>query len=173
VFLSFRPLVASDLPLLQQWLSKPHIDRWWREPLDLDGVRDKYLPRIDGREPTHMFVIAHGGRPIGWIQWYRWADYPEHAAQLGAEAEAAGIDLAIGEPEMLGLGLGSQAIMAFLETMVFTHPAISACISDPEVTNTRSCRAFEKAGFTSVRTVQIAGESCTRHVMRRDRPPRE
>ena len=129
----------------------------------------KYLPRIDGREPTHMFVIEHGSRSVGWIQWYRWADYLEHAAQLGAEPSAAGIDLAIGELELLGLGLGSNVIRAFVDSMVFADPAITACVSDPEVKNTRSVRAFEKAGFISARTVQIFGESCTRHVMRRDR----
>src|SRR6185437_15923080 len=30
-------------------------------------------------------------------QWYRWADYPDHAGQLAAEAGAAGMDLSIGE----------------------------------------------------------------------------
>jgi aminoglycoside 6'-N-acetyltransferase len=148
----------------------PHVDDWWHESLDLAGVHAKYLPRIDGTEPTHVFVIEHGGRPIGWIQWYRWADYSEHAALLGAEPEAAGIDLAIGETEMIGLGLGSSAIRAFVECVVFTDPAITACISDPETRNGRSLRAFEKAGFGVVRTVQLPGESVTRHVVRRDRP---
>ena len=70
---AFRPLRISDLPLLQAWLSLPHVDEWWHEPLDLAGVRAKYLPRIDGTEPTYVFVIERGGGPIGWIQWYRWA----------------------------------------------------------------------------------------------------
>jgi hypothetical protein len=42
-----------------------------------------------------MFVIEQEARPIGWIQWYLWCDYPEHASQL-AEPGLAGIDLAIG-----------------------------------------------------------------------------
>ena len=39
--LSFRPLGRSDFPLLQQWLSAPHVDAWWREGLDLAGVEEK------------------------------------------------------------------------------------------------------------------------------------
>jgi aminoglycoside 6'-N-acetyltransferase len=169
--LSFRPLRRDDLPLLQRWLSMPHVDDWWHEPLDAAGVEAKYGPRIDGSEPTHVFLIEHGDRPIGWIQWYRWADYSQHATLLGAEAEAAGIDLAIGEAVMLGLGLGPRAIRAFVESVVFGDPAIVACVSDPQTDNTRSVRAFEKAGFHVVRTVELPGEPATRQVVRYDRRP--
>jgi RimJ/RimL family protein N-acetyltransferase len=34
----FRPLDRSDFPLLQQWLSEPHVDAWWHEPLDLASL---------------------------------------------------------------------------------------------------------------------------------------
>jgi len=61
-----------------------------------------------------MFVIEQEVRPIGWIQWYLWFDYPEHAGQLGAESTSAGIDLAIGELSMTGLGLGPTAIREFV-----------------------------------------------------------
>jgi aminoglycoside 6'-N-acetyltransferase len=82
---SFQPLSSADFPLLQRWLSEPHIDAWWHQALDLSAVVDKYTPRIDGTEPTHVFVIEGDSEPIGFIQWYRWADYPEHALQLGAD----------------------------------------------------------------------------------------
>ena len=168
--LSFRPLRRSDLSAMQRWLSLPHVDEWWHEAFDRAGIEAKYLPRIDGKEPTHVFVIEHGREPIGWIQWYRWADYAEHAARLGAEPESAGIDLAIGEPKMLGIGLGSAAIRKFVEQIVFSAPAITACVSDPETRNERSWRAFASAGFAIVATVQLPGEAATRHVVRRERP---
>jgi aminoglycoside 6'-N-acetyltransferase len=168
--ISFRPLRRSDFPLLQQWLCAPHVAAWWHEPLDLAGVEAKYGPRVDGAEPTHVFVIEADGRPVGWIQWYRWADYPEHARQLHAEDTAAGIDLAIGEPEMTGLGLGPVAIVEFLRQIVFADPGISAVVADPEERNLRSLRAFEKAGFTVTGTVQLADEEFRRRVVRMDRP---
>lgn len=159
----------SDLPLLQRWLQLPHVDAWWHEPLDLAGVVAKYGPRIDGVVPTHMFVIEHEGRAIGWIQWYRWRDYPAHAAQLGAEPSAAGVDLALGEAEMLGRGFGSRALALFVERVVFAHD-VSAVVCDPEERNARSLRAFEKAGFTVERTIRLQGEACTRCVVRWNRP---
>jgi aminoglycoside 6'-N-acetyltransferase len=167
---SFRPLRRSDFPLLQQWLCAPHVAAWWHTSLDLPGVEAKYGPRVDGAEPTHVFVIEHCERPIGWIQWYRWSDYPEHARQLRADLAAAGIDLAIGDPAMTGLGLGPAAIREFLRRIVFRDPGVSAAIADPEEGNVRSLRAFKKAGFTMTNTVQLAGENFNRRVLRIDRP---
>lgn len=167
--ISFRPMRHADLPLLHRWLQLPHVDAWWHEPLDLAGVVAKYGPRIDGVAPTHMFVIEHEGHAIGWIQWYRWRDYPAHAAQLGAEPETAGVDLALGEVEMLGRGFGSRALRLFIERVVFAHD-VSAVVCDPEERNTRSLRAFEKAGFRIERTIRLQGEACTRCVVRLNRP---
>jgi len=166
---SFRPLTRSDFPLLQEWLSAPHVAAWWHETLDLASVCAKYGPRVDGAEPTHVFVIEHDGRPVGWIQWYRWADYPEHALQLGAELASGGIDLAIGELAMTGLGLGSVAIREFLRQIVFAEPSVVAVIADPEEGNVRSLRVFEKAGFRVTNTVRLAGENVKRRVVRIER----
>ena len=32
---------------------------------------------------------------IGWIQWYRWSDYPEHVLLLGPDMDCTVIDLAV------------------------------------------------------------------------------
>jgi RimJ/RimL family protein N-acetyltransferase len=167
--ISFRRLERTDFPLFHEWLSAPHVAAWWNEQLDLPGVEAKYGPRVDGTEPTHMFVIEQEVRPIGWIQWYLWSDYPEHAAQLGAEPTSAGIDLAIGELSMTGLGLGPTAIREFVRQVVFSNPEVCAVVSDPQENNLRSLRAFEKAGFNVVRPVRITGEGCRRQVVRLDR----
>jgi RimJ/RimL family protein N-acetyltransferase len=168
--ISFRRLERSDIPLLQEWLAAPHVAVWWKERTDLASVEAKYGPRIDGVEPTHVLVIEQESRPIGWIQWYLWADYPEHARQLGAEPASAGIDLAIGEANMTGLGLGPVIIRQFLDQLVFTNSEICAVVTDPEETNLRSLQAFRKAGFNVVNTARLAGEGFRRQVMRLVRP---
>jgi aminoglycoside 6'-N-acetyltransferase len=167
---SFRALERSDFPLLQRWLSEPHVDAWWREPLDLAGLEQKYGPRIEGIEPTHVFIIGYETRSIGWIQWYRWSDYPKHAAQLEAESNTAGIDLSIGEVSLIGMGIGSTAIREFILKIVSAEPGITAVVTDPEERNGRSCCAFEKAGFIAVRTVELDGENVRRRVMRLSLP---
>ena len=150
-------------------MSAPHVAAWWHETLDLESVNLKYGPRVDGIEPTRVFVIDHTKRPIGWIQWYLWSDYPEHAQQLGVEPSSAGIDLAIGELAMTGLGLGPVAILEFLTQIVFADPRVSAVITDPEENNLRSLHAFKKAGFAFANTVQLAGEQFQRRIVRMDR----
>ena len=162
---SFRALERSDFPLLQRWLAEPHVHAWWHEALDLAGLEQKYGPRIDGIEPTHVFIIEHESRPIGWIQWYRWSDYSKHAAKLQAEPNAAGIDLSIGEVSVIGKGIGSSAIREFILDVVCAESGITAIVTDPEERNGRSCRAFEKAGFIPVRTVELEGENVCRRIM--------
>jgi aminoglycoside 6'-N-acetyltransferase len=169
VSVSFRPLRRADFPLLQKWLGAAHVAVWWGEPLDLTAVNEKYNPLIDGIDHTHVFVMERGGQPFGWIQWYLWSDYPEHAVQLGAEPFSAGIDLAIGELGMMGLGLGPVAICEFLRKIVLVETGVDAVIVDPAEANFRSVRAFEKAGFTGTNKVQLDTETFKRLVMRVNR----
>jgi aminoglycoside 6'-N-acetyltransferase len=167
---SFRPLARTDFSLLQRWLVEPHVLIWWREPLDRAGVHAKYGPRVDGTDPTHVFLIVVDGRSIGWIQWYRWSDYSAHALELGADMESAGMDLAIGERSMMGKGLGSDVIRQFIDEIIFVDSGIRSVVTDPQENNLRSLHAFEKAGFTIGQKVKLTGENFQRCVVRLDRP---
>ena len=60
----FRPLNQADLPTLTEWLSRPHIVEWWGgadEVMDLEGVREKYLPRMDEHSPVRCYVAELNG----------------------------------------------------------------------------------------------------------------
>ena len=167
--ISFRSLERSHFPLLQRWLAAPHVAAWWNDPFDLPSLEAHYGPCIDGTEPVHVHVIEVDRVPIGWFQWYRWRDFPQHAIQLGADNRSAGIDYAIGEIEMTGRGLGPAIIRQFAREYIFPDPDMAAIVADPEVNNLRSVGAFKKAGFSIVNTVQLAGEGFERHVVRLDR----
>lgn len=166
--ISFRRIGRSDFPLLQKWLAAPHVSVWWNEHFDLASLEAKYGPSIDGSEPIHVYLIQFEGFPIGWIQWYRRRDFPEHAIQLGADHRSAGIDLAIGEIEMTGRGLGPVAIREFGTAYIFANGDLDAIVADPSVSNLHSVSAFKKAGFKIVRTVQLVDEGFERHVVRLD-----
>jgi aminoglycoside 6'-N-acetyltransferase len=113
-----------------------------------------------------VYVIACNGVPIGWIQWYRWRDFPEHAVQVGADPMSAGVDLAIGEVDMMGRGLGPAVIREFGTNYIFINSDVGAIVADPSASNTRSVSAFKKAGFNIVNTVQLVDETFERHVVR-------
>jgi aminoglycoside 6'-N-acetyltransferase len=167
--ISFRELERSDFRLLQKWLAAPHVAAWWNERFDLASLEAKFGPAIDGSEPIHVYLIQCEGVPIGWIQWYRWRDFPRHAVQLGADSMSAGIDLAIGEIAMTGRGLGPSVIREFGASYIFIHADVRAIVADPSASNTSSVSAFRKAGFNVVATVQLVDEAFERCVVRLDR----
>ncbi|MGI8743426.1 MAG: GNAT family N-acetyltransferase [Bryobacteraceae bacterium] len=164
--ISFKKLALADLVLLTKWLAEPHVRAWWHEALTLEEARKRYGPRIDGSEPCYVYIILSSATPVGFIQWYRWADYPEHSLQLEAAPDSAGIDLAIGEKDLIGCGLGTQAICQFIQEGIFQDSSISSVIADPEERNAQSIGAFKKAGFVSGKLVQLLGEPFSRRVVR-------
>ena len=163
--ISFSPLERSDFPLLKKWLADPHVAVWWNEHFDLASLEAKYGPGIDGIDPIHVYLIRFDDVPIGWIQWYRWRDFPKHAIQLGADHRSAGIDLAIGEIEMTGRGLGPAVIREFGTNYVFPIGDLRAIVADPSASNLNFLSAFKKAGFSIVSTVQLGDETFKRHVV--------
>jgi len=164
--ITFSELHRSHFFLLQKWLAAPHVAVWWNERFDLPSLETKYGPAIDGSEPIHVYLILAEGTPIGWIQWYRWRDFPEHAVQVGADSRSAGIDLAIGEIEMTGRGFGPVVIREFGTNYIFTNRDVDAIVADPSAGNRRSISAFRKAGFDIVDTLQLVDEAFERHIVR-------
>jgi aminoglycoside 6'-N-acetyltransferase len=60
--LGFRPLSRDDLPLLFEWLRRPHVAEWWRAvPADRAAVEAEYGPCIDGDDPTDLFLFTVEG----------------------------------------------------------------------------------------------------------------
>ena len=148
---AFRPLSASDLPLVHDWLQRGHIRRWWTDRATYDEVVQHYLPAIEGSEPTDLYLILSDDQSVGFIQTYRVSDNPEYRDLVAVEDGVAGVDLFIGEQDLTGRGFGSEALDRFVRDIVFSDPDIHACIADPDAENHASLRAFEKAGFHAVR----------------------
>lgn len=166
--IEFTPLREDDLELVHAWIDREHVRPWWDPWETIEQVRGGYLPAIEGRDPTDVYLIVLDERPVGLIQTYRYADYAE-SAHLGLEPGVAGLDLFIGEQELTGRGLGPRALEAFVGGVVFADPRTTACAAEVEVGNRRSLRAFEKAGFRRVRDVVDPQDGKTYALMRRDR----
>ena len=110
VDVTFEPLRGNDLPLIATWLARPHVRRWWRQPSDPASVEEDFGPLVDGSDPTEGFIVHLDGRPIGYLQRGLVEDDPETQHAIGTslgDAGGIGIDYFIGEPELVGRGIGA------------------------------------------------------------------
>jgi len=149
--ITFRPVTRDDFPLLLKWHVRPHVERWWNTRRTMEEIEEHYGPTVDGTEPTGHYVALLDGEPFGMIQSYLMADYPDWAETTGESTDAAGVDLFIGDESLTGQGLGTEMLERCVQEIVFARPETTAVAADPNVRNTASVRAFEKAGFLAVR----------------------
>jgi aminoglycoside 6'-N-acetyltransferase len=114
--LAFRRLAIDDLPMVRGWLNEARVNRWYRgKPWTLEDVERKYLPRIEGEQPTKVYVVSIDGTDAGLIQSYWIADYPEYSEAIGGEPGWMGVDFLIGDPRFRGRGNGSRMIREGME----------------------------------------------------------
>jgi aminoglycoside 6'-N-acetyltransferase len=165
----FKILVKQDLPLLHKWQNEPHVKQWYDKDKNLtkfESVIIKYATYINEAKPTQAYIIFYDEKPIGYIQTYRIEDYPDYAKYLELSEEAAGIDLFIGDVNYIHKGSGVEIIKYFLKDFVFTQTDIVSCVVGPEPKNTSAIRAYEKAGFKYLKTIQLPNESEPEYLMR-------
>lgn len=145
---ALRAMTRGDLPDMLRWRSAEHVRRWWHglEEPTLEGVTARYGPRIDGMEPTRMWVVEVNGRSVGFCQDYRLRDHPEFAA-LTPDPEAVGVDFAIGEPHLIGQGVGTAMLWVWLGSAVRRYRDVTTYFAAPDHRNEASLRVLEKVGF--------------------------
>lgn len=153
--MEFLPLGPEHYGLMRAWLEAPHVREWWGDPEEEFGyIRDM----VEGRDTTRPFIISLDGRPVGYIQcWFighhqneTWiADHP-WLAEL--PEDAVGVDLSIGEEDLLSQGIGSAALAGFARGL-FTQ-GYATIIIDPDPANARAVRAYSKAGFRPVPSLE-------------------
>jgi RimJ/RimL family protein N-acetyltransferase len=147
---TFRALGDEDLDLVRAWLLRPHVRRWYDDVAGEaypDDTIAEYRIAMRGDDPTDYFIVELDDRPIGQIQSYLIDDEPEYAAMLDLGRPAFGIDLFIGEPELIGRGHGPALIRAFLRDVGFSRYSVDLCVIGPTTSNVAAIRAYEKAGF--------------------------
>jgi aminoglycoside 6'-N-acetyltransferase len=157
--LSFQPLREDDLPRLYSWLLEPHVREFYhrKSVSSWEETRKHYLPRLNSGSPTKCFLTCVN-KPIGYIQTYRVADYPEYAGVIG-EAEGISLDLFIGDAAYLGIGWGRLILPKFLHEVAFPlFPREEVCWICHEKLNRRALRASKAAGFRYVRDFFEGGD---------------
>lgn len=157
----FRAVTEADLKLLGQWLAQPHWAEWWDEPEA--GVAE--IREAMGSVECEPLIVEFGGKPMAYLQSYDphlEDDHPYQDQPFGT----LGLDISIGPAEMLGQGHGSAILAQFIEQLF--EEGCPRVIIDPDPTNARAIRAYEKAGFRAFDTrTSIYGPAL---MMARDAP---
>lgn len=150
--ITFRPLVAADMPMLHEWLCRPHVVEWWEPAPSLDDVVEDFLPLTLPDAGTRGYIALHAGAPIGFIQSYVVAGSGDGWWETETDPGARGIDQFLADPSRLNQGLGSAMVRAFVDRL-FLDPAVTKVQTDPDPENARAIRAYQKAGFVAQRVI--------------------
>lgn len=151
---AFVPIRRADFPLLSQWLSTPHVMRWWNDDPSRSAIEEDYGGCVDGTEPAEVFLAHWEGEAVGLIQRYRFGAYPEYVAEMAhivaVPVDATGIDYVIGPPAAVGRGVGAAMIADFVSRTWLDDPLTVAVIVPVQAGNLASWRALERAGFVRI-----------------------
>ncbi|MBO6675733.1 MAG: GNAT family N-acetyltransferase [Rhizobiales bacterium] len=143
----FEPVTDNDKPMLRDWLSTPDAQTWWGDP-DHE-IKLIYDGEVTGESSGY---IVHGeDGPFAYIQSWPSEKQPPEAIKdepwvAEQPAGTLGVDITIGRPDLLGKGLGTEVMRQFCQKLF--NEGAPRLIIDPDASNARAVRAYEKAGFS-------------------------
>jgi aminoglycoside 6'-N-acetyltransferase len=130
---------AGDLPTIRRWLEMPHVREWWNDPAEQFELVSSDL----GHPDMAQFIVAADGREFTYLQCYNLSAWN---SGFGPQPDGTrGLDQFIGEADMIGYGHGSAFVRAFADQLLAS--GTPRVVTDPDPSNMRAVRAYEKAGF--------------------------
>ena len=153
--IELRILMDSDIVLIEEWLNKEHVKKWYEIP-HLGVTLDDWMMEIKERNDTfnwlHHFIVVYDGKPVGLCQYYNCADSDEDFGNLEVEG-SYGIDYLIGEESCVGKGVGKQMIKALMDK-IFSLPDARRITADIDENNKASEGVLRSCGFVLLDPVQ-------------------
>jgi RimJ/RimL family protein N-acetyltransferase len=150
--ITFRHLTPADIPMLHEWLQRPHIRRWWGDPGTRAQVESHYMQCTRTDSATCAYIAQHNHAPLGFIQSYVVMGSGDGWWEDESDPGARGIDQFLAEADQLGRGLGSAMVHAFVDRL-FEDPAVTKVQTDPTPDNHRAIASYRRAGFVTAREI--------------------
>lgn len=149
--LQMRRIQDSDIPLLEKWLHKKHVNKWYHNPEEwLFEVKN----RFDAFGFINHFIVTYQGKSIGFCQYYACIDSGEEWKGYHLSQGTYSIDYMIGEEEYLNKGFG-KAIVGMLVEAVFSIDGVKEIIVSPEPENISSCKSLLANSFKYDTTYEL------------------
>ena len=138
-----RAFTAGDLPMMADWLTTPHLRKWWGDPEEKLALVTEDLDNPLMEQKIGLL----GGRAFAYLQSYPCHAWP--APQFDDRPQGShSVDICVGPPDMLGRGHG-VAILRLYATTLLAGGATDIVI-DPDPDNERAVRCYRRAGFRDV-----------------------
>lgn len=150
-----RPLCDAHLPLLYRWNADPEVLYWTEGGEDIERSYDQdTVHAIYGgvSQEGHCFLVEVDGAPVGecWLQRMNL----ENVSSMYPGLDVRRIDMAIGEKEYWGRGIGT-AFVGMLAEFAFTVESVDVLHCLAEDYNVRSWRVWLKNGFRLVKVEEL------------------
>ena len=125
------------------WLIRPHVTKWYApSPTSFAETVAKYGPRTQEGNAVEAFIVTLDGADVGYIQTYAIDIFPDYRERLDCEKGAAGVDLFIGEEQLLNRAW--LAVLRRSSTRWSSAPALPHSRGPAKATG--FVRAFERRG---------------------------
>jgi aminoglycoside 6'-N-acetyltransferase len=132
---ALREASTGDIKVLAEIRATPEVREWWRGGDDMAAEVASDLADSE----IQTFVILHGDRVVGAIQW---------SAEEEPDYRHANIDIYL-DPAMHGRGLGSDAVRTLARHLI-AERGYHRLVIDPAADNAAAIRCYSKVGFRPV-----------------------
>jgi len=79
--ISFRAMCNNDMLVIERWLNREHVRKWFGEPQTwLDEINAKH-------DWIHYYIVEYENTPIGFCQYYDCCKMPKGLWELHKDAE--------------------------------------------------------------------------------------
>lgn len=147
--------------MMAQWMVQPHWQEWWGTDTQADLA--KMRAKASGESTTRAFLFHADKSPIGYVQYWiaqdakTGADLADYPWLADLDDHTVGIDISIGPAGLLGRGYGLRALASFTDYL--NSLGYDDLVVDPDKSNLRAIRAYEKAGFRAIPAYQSSAHS--------------
>lgn len=142
-----------DADRVHGWMNDPEVARFWELAEPVERIHGYLAEQVADRHALPCLGCLDGV-PMSYWELYR-ADLDPLAAHYPARPHDAGVHLLLGPAALRGRGLGARLLGAVSHWQLADDPAAERVVAEPDIRNTRSVRAFQRAGFRILREVEL------------------